>query len=113
MPSALLTAALALALTACASQVGDACEQNTDCGTDLSCDLSQPEGYCTAGPCRPNECPDEAACIEFSDSSSFCMLRCDDKSDCRDGYECVTTFGDVAFCNATQPPLPPRGAQTR
>lgn len=92
-------------LAGCAAKVGDKCETNTDCGVELSCDLSQPDGYCTASPCQANECPEEAACITFNDQSTFCMARCDDDSDCRSGYVCVTDYGDVAFCNASAKPV--------
>ena len=90
-----------LTLVGCAAKVGDACETNTECGIELSCDLSQPDGYCTASPCQPNECPDESACIAFPDRSAFCMLRCEEDDDCRSGYVCVGNYGDVAFCNAS------------
>ncbi|HIA00419.1 MAG TPA: hypothetical protein EYN06_04790 [Myxococcales bacterium] len=86
--------------TACASQVGDPCENSTQCGPSLDCDLTQPDGYCTQKPCVVNGCPDEAACIKFEDESTFCMARCDSSSDCRDDYVCVDNFGDIAFCNS-------------
>ncbi len=90
-----------LLLGGCTALVGDACESDTDCGQALRCDQSQPGGYCTVTSCTVNECPEEAACIQFQDDSRYCMLRCEESSDCRDGYVCVADFGDSAFCNAT------------
>ena len=84
----------------CSAQVGDPCESSTQCGPGLDCDLTQPEGYCTQTPCKVNGCPDESACIQFEDQSSFCMYRCLSAGDCRDGYVCVENYGDTAFCNA-------------
>jgi hypothetical protein len=86
-------------LGGCAAKVGDACETSTDCGTQLSCETSQTDGYCTITPCEVNGCPDEAVCIVFPDDSTFCMARCDAAADCRDGYVCVDNFGDAPFCN--------------
>lgn len=91
---------IVLLAAACASQVGDPCENGTQCGPGLDCDLTQPEGYCTQTPCEVNGCPEEAACIKFEDKSTFCMARCDSSSDCRDNYVCVNNFGDIAFCNS-------------
>ena len=93
-------ALLALLAAGCAAQIGDACESSVDCGRGLQCDLSQPEGYCTATPCDVNDCPTEAACIRFLDDSTWCMARCEEDGDCRDGYVCVRNFGDTAFCNS-------------
>ena len=90
-----------LFFSACASEVGDPCEANIDCGTELSCDVSQTDGYCTQTPCEVNSCPEEAVCIEFQDKSTFCMRVCDNNDDCRDGYVCVEDFGDHPFCNQT------------
>ena len=101
----LVLAALALIVCAgCTAQVGDACETDADCGQALRCDRSQPDGYCTVNACAVNGCPEESACIQFQDESTFCMRRCDTTSDCRDGYVCVGNYGDTAFCNAV--PLP-------
>ena len=97
----LLITAVIFAVTSCAPTVGDACQTNVDCGTDLTCDTSQPEGYCTLKGCEPNECPDEGVCIRFPDDSSFCMQRCESGGDCRDGYVCVNNYGDAPFCNSS------------
>ncbi len=86
--------------TACAAAVGDECSSNTDCGRELVCDTSMPGGYCTRSNCETSSCPEEGVCIEFPDQSRFCMLRCEGGSDCRDGYQCVSNWGDLPFCSA-------------
>jgi hypothetical protein len=82
----------------CAPEIGDDCESSLDCssqGTRL-CDRTQPSGYCTIRGCEEGSCPDEAVCVLFRANvdrlaESFCMLKCDDDGDCRegDGYECT------------------------
>jgi hypothetical protein len=81
------------------------------------CDVSSKGGYCTIEGCNLGTCPDEAICVRFfpvanltvacgdgcaidehcttanlcaplSLERRFCMLSCDDNSDCRDDYEC-------------------------
>lgn len=97
--SALTSLVLAAALAAgCAPTVGDACETNTNCGTALFCDLSVPDGYCTASPCRQGECPEESVCVDFGAEASFCMRRCDGDQGCREGLSCRKDVGDTAFC---------------
>ena len=86
----------------CTAEVGDECSTNTDCGTELFCDSSMAGGYCTRTPCEPNECPEEAVCIRFDDNSTYCMRRCEADGDCRDGYVCVSNFGDAPFCSQVQ-----------
>ncbi|MBW2733702.1 MAG: hypothetical protein JRH20_15045 [Deltaproteobacteria bacterium] len=42
--------------------------------------------------CLPDEfCLSSGFCAQRSLESRFCMARCDDGGDCRDGYECRTT----------------------
>ena len=98
----ILRALLICLLAACAPTVGDECQTNVDCGTELTCDASQPDGYCTLQGCNTNECPDEGVCIRFPDDSSYCMKRCDSSGDCRDDYICVKNYGDAPFCNAAE-----------
>lgn len=81
------------------------------------CDKASPGGYCTIQGCDVGTCPDEAVCVRFFPVSNltracgagcaagetctlaglcaplsleqrFCMLSCEDGSDCRDKYEC-------------------------
>jgi hypothetical protein len=91
---------LAILAAGCTSQVGDACENGTQCGPQLDCDLTQPDGYCTKSPCEINGCPEPGECIRFDDDSTFCMAHCESSDDCRDNYVCVTNYGDVSFCNS-------------
>ena len=90
-----------LVLSGCTPKIGAACELSTDCSSqgDRVCDTSEPNGYCTVENCKANECPDEAACVDFkpavtgcsySDRTpsriavAFCMIQCHTDSDCRD-----------------------------
>lgn len=107
-----------LAAVACGKDIGDSCKSVNECittDTDRLC-LTQdgegfPGGYCSKFNCGgSNACPEEAVCVAYrytlgggacnSDSSlsrlqrNYCMLRCDDDSDCRDGYKCLTADGD-------------------
>ena len=91
----------------CAPEIGDDCESSLDCssqGTRL-CDRTQPGGYCTIRGCERGSCPEEAVCVLFRAdvdrlAESYCMFKCDDDSDCRDGegYECTLAddFGAMA-----------------
>jgi hypothetical protein len=109
-----LVLGLTLTLGACKPGIGDACTVSTDCSqtADRICDTSQPGGYCTIYNCEPagtnaaSKCPDDAACIAFGAEPSpkdgcqtalgstpyqrtFCLKKCGNNNDCRDGYECV------------------------
>ena len=71
-------------------QVGDACEDDTDCGEDtLICDTSVDGGFCTISDCRPGDCPSEATCVEFGSHESYCMRTCSSSAECRDDHECI------------------------
>lgn len=104
LPAASLLAAVAM--TACAPTVGDTCTTNSECGSELTCDLATPEGYCTVTPCRPGECPPEAACVDFGAEATYCMRVCRDPDEgCRDGLTCRTDLteanpdlGGKGFC---------------
>jgi len=97
-----LTLTLTLLLgTGCQAVVGDACEINTDCGTEMYCENSMPEGYCTVKTCEITGCPDFGVCVVFDLDTSFCMTPCELDTDCREGYVCVDDFGPHPFCNET------------
>ncbi|AKV00946.1 hypothetical protein AKJ09_07609 [Labilithrix luteola] len=104
-------ALVASLLWGCTPQIGDKCVLSTDCSSsgDRICDTSQPGGYCTTpSNCRPNLCPDKAACVLFAGSvpgcfvddrdgpagartgRAFCMARCENDGDCRSGYVCAS-----------------------
>jgi hypothetical protein len=112
----------ALAVVGCKPKIGDKCSTSTDCSQtgDRLCDISQPNGYCTVYNCEPKgsnaatSCPDEAACISFaSDPSSvpgcqsalgstpyqrtFCLKKCDNGRQCRDGYTCEDPEADARY----------------
>lgn len=113
---ALIAAATLLALFAfgCSPKIGDDCNSSTDCSLrgDRLCDSTQPGGYCTVFNCEPDGCPEEAQCVAFQASldpvcvdpqqyprfrRSFCMKRCENDGDCRDGYDCVNMAGANAW----------------
>ena len=96
----LIAFVLALAGTiGCAPKVGDACTTNIDCGTPVTCDLSQPGGYCTVQNCLEGSCPEDSVCVTFSNSEKWCMAMCDSGDDCRSGYECLSDLGPHPFCS--------------
>jgi hypothetical protein len=96
-------------LLACQPKIGDDCVGSIDCSQqgDRLCDTSQPDGYCTAFNCQPDNCPEEAVCVGFGleldpacvqesydprfprFERTFCLLACEEDSDCRDGYRCA------------------------
>ncbi len=101
--------AIAVWLVACQPKIGDECIGSVDCSQqgDRLCDTSQPDGYCTAFNCEPDKCPEEAVCVGFGldldpacvDTTfdprwprferTFCLLACEESSDCREGYRCA------------------------
>jgi len=111
------TLIVAWALGGCTAVVGDACQIQTDCGQEMYCESSLPDGYCTVQDCESDGCPDEGVCVVFnqlyptasdgtaaeevaaSSAISFCMKRCEGDVDCRDGYTCVEGHGPHPFCN--------------
>ena len=105
---ALLAALIPLAILApaCSPLVGDACEDSTDCGRSMFCELSLPGGYCTLENCDNKNCPDDGVCIRFTEDISWCMQPCEGNGDCRDGYTCVKDFGLYPFCNDARGTVP-------
>jgi hypothetical protein len=85
-------------LTACATDIGDACSSDAECGTGRVCDRSSRGGYCTVSPCTPNSCPENSVCVEFENQQTFCMALCDNGGDCRGGYFCDKRTGAAPFC---------------
>jgi hypothetical protein len=99
-----------LFVAGCAPEIGDACDTSTDCsqGGERLCDVASPGGYCTVFDCEAGKCPEEGSCVVFGASPStvracsnatgsvpsqrsFCMLTCEEASDCREaeGYACI------------------------
>lgn len=126
----LCTAIAALALGACAPEIGDECKTSLDCSSQGSrlCDRTQPHGYCTLRGCEQGTCPEESVCVKFRPqqerlSTTWCMAKCDDDGDCRsdEGYRCKKVEADTGapeaevlgsskqgFCSvALEPPAPP------
>ncbi len=89
---------IGLLLGACDQSVGDACTISSNCAQGQICDTTMPGGYCTRSSCTFVGCPSEAVCIEFTDFESFCMLRCDNASDCRSEYSCIDLDATSKFC---------------
>ncbi|MBK8257807.1 MAG: hypothetical protein IPK82_34705 [Polyangiaceae bacterium] len=100
--------ALALAAAGCLPKIGDPCSNSLDCSQrgERLCDVTQPSGYCTVYNCEPDSCPDTATCVAFNhvldpacgttnDGSyprferTFCVWPCNEKNDCREGYDCI------------------------
>jgi hypothetical protein len=107
-----------LGLLGCEPSIGDKCDTSIDCSptSDRICDTTQPGGYCTIHNCEDTTedeadapegaCPEDAACVIYTRTPSaicedaegdaayqrtFCMLRCENDTDCRteDGYHCI------------------------
>ena len=103
--SALAWGSVALGLagvlvSGCTPSIGSSCQLSTDCSSsgDRVCDTAEPNGYCTVQGCKPNECPNEAACVDFNASVpgcmysdrdpsrlsvNFCVAQCHSDADCR------------------------------
>lgn len=95
--SLLLIAALAVPLFACSSTaIGDSCSPSEGCGSDdLLCRGDFPGGLCTQGCSGEGDtesCDDDSVCVaQFR--SLLCMPRCQEQSDCREGYQCNGVSG--------------------
>ena len=115
--------ALSLLAAACNPEIGDDCQYDADCSPNLdrNCDRSQPGGYCLIIGCGPDECPNEASCVEFTTpcpegegyesdagvsekcqlltsnrSRTYCLKHCKKNSDCRGSYKCQEVDGDYS-----------------
>jgi hypothetical protein len=66
-----------LALSGCEASIGDSCSTSNECPTGTVCDTDSPGGYCLVAQCESDEeCPEEAACIRFTESQAFCLKKC-------------------------------------
>jgi hypothetical protein len=87
--------------------VGDACTQDQDCNSGLSC-LDPPgpgwdDGYCTKQFCdvQNNPCPSGSLCYNFPGLFSLCLNECPSggsQSTCRPGYYCLGPTGSPGVC---------------
>jgi len=96
-----LFAALTLLGTsgACATQIGDDCTSDAECGEGRVCDRTSRAGYCTVSPCAPNSCPENSVCVRFENDVTYCMGLCESNDDCRTGYTCTDDDGaPVRYC---------------
>ena len=71
--------AVALFLGACGRQIGDECRDSIECNNEdnsRTCDMSQPNGYCTIDGCDEGSCPEEAVCMRFFPAREFLSASC-------------------------------------
>jgi hypothetical protein len=89
-----------------ATQVGDPCQTDDQCGREdgfaLACQAGVPGGYCTVRDCTPDDpateelegedtCPASARCVQDGVRPSFvCRRSCSTLGDCRDVWDCAT-----------------------
>ncbi|MEM1348657.1 MAG: hypothetical protein AAGI01_08895 [Myxococcota bacterium] len=87
-------------LPACAPAIGDTCEGDVNCNAQdrAFCDLSIPNGYCTLANCNPGSCPDDAVCVEFDETTTFCLEACASDNDCRADLSCVDDDVHDRYC---------------
>ncbi len=88
-PGFFLLVVAMLWLTACAPQIGDACESSQDCPSGVTCERSVENGFCTIRGCRPGGCPSESICVSFDRHETFCMRSCSSDDDCRRDHVCI------------------------
>lgn len=63
--------------------VGAACNGDDDCSGELTCLDGPRGGYCTETGCdSSDDCPGDTACVSWSDSVTYCAVRCQADSDC-------------------------------
>ncbi len=110
-----MTLLFAAFCSSCKNEIGDECELDAECSPnmDRNCDRSQPGGYCLIIGCGPDECPEEASCVEFTTpcptgegyeedaewnkcgliepnrGRTYCLKYCNSDKSCRSGYKCV------------------------
>jgi len=75
---------------ACSHEIGDECKTSVDCDPNgaRSCDLSQPNGYCTIAGCDQGSCPSSSACIRTFPTqflTQVCDPSCVGSADCSAG----------------------------
>jgi len=116
-------AALALAASACGSEIGDSCFVSSDCSPngDRLCEMSfDSEGYCTVLGCDENTCPDEAVCVRFftnTFANKPCFPNTEDTGtdDCAPDELCAAD--ESATCDNASPVImghcAPRAAEIR
>jgi len=73
------------------TMVGQACTNDTSCGSDMFCHPGPPGGYCSFYCATDSECPAGTVCspVPYSRVTGLCMTTCTTAADCRDGYGCA------------------------
>lgn len=90
--------------------VGTPCEKHSDCGTGR-CQrggemLMFPGGYCTGACLADEDCGANGFCAPpAAGGAGTCSLRCEGDGDCREGYRCRNSSGQLQ-CVPGAPPLP-------
>jgi hypothetical protein len=76
-------------LVACSKKVGDECVNSADCGAtgEITCDPSQPGGYCVVEGCNESSCPSDSACVRFF-PGAFLNRPCDPAAEDRGRDDC-------------------------
>lgn len=72
--------------------IGAACDVDADCGTGFICRTDVPGGACTLACNGSDACPGETLCRTYGDDA-WCVPRCDDDTDCRNGWFCEQVPG--------------------
>jgi len=93
--------------------IGEACAQDADCrlGRCLGADAFL-DGYCsTPDPCEfDDHCPEDTTCFakaEAGAEDAFCGARCEQNSECRDGYSCQqSAMSPFKACAPQAPDVP-------
>ena len=93
--AATLPLAVTLLLLSCSSEeapgleVGSACTEDAECGTEWCfTDPTFPGAYCSKNCSGDNACPDGATCHQYQAGIKLCMAPCNVTADCRQGYYC-------------------------
>ena len=87
-----------LAGAGCGKKVGDSCQSSSDCdptGASLTCDLSQPGGYCVSEGCDTKSCPSDSVCVRFFPAAFLTTPTspCTDFSGCAADEVCLVDSG--------------------
>lgn len=90
--------------------VGKPCGKHTDCG-EGRCQraggvLTYPDGYCSAACLEDADCGADGVCTPpMTGGAGSCSRRCETDGDCREGYRCRATSGQLQ-CVPGAAPLP-------
>ena len=86
------------------SDVGDACEGDSDCAY-YDCVAGLPGGYCSKAMCNLSGCPDGSTCYRIGSGSDYmCIQDCSDSSECREDEGYVCDADDTCWTDGNQQP---------